>query len=219
MFTGIITEVGKVYEIKKIHNGAHLTILSKTVIKDASLGDSISVNGVCLTATEIDKAKELISFDVSYETLQKTTLGELKKGEYVNLEPALTFNTRLGGHLVSGHVEGIGVIKRIDNIGDYKKIEIEASKDILKYCIKKGSIAIDGISLTIVEIFPSSFTVVIIPHTVKMTTIGTKKIGDKLNLESDIIAKYVEKLLNKNTPSKEDKLINKLKDYGFIKEG
>ncbi|MCX8034419.1 MAG: riboflavin synthase [Thermodesulfovibrio sp.] len=218
MFTGIIIELGKVYDIKKLRNGARLKIISSEIIKEASLGDSISVNGVCLTVTEMDKAKGIISFDVSYETLNKTTLGDLKRGDPVNLEPALTLNTKLGGHLVSGHVEGIGIIRGIDNFGDYLKIEVEAPQDVLRYCINKGSIAIDGISLTIVDVFPSSFTVVIIPHTAKMTTIGTKKIGDKVNLESDIIAKYVEKFVNQATLSKDDKLIEKLKNYGFMKE-
>lgn len=218
MFTGIIIELGKVYDFIKLRSGAQLKVLSKNIIKETSLGDSISVNGVCLTVNEIDSTKELISFDVSYETLQKTTLGELKKGDCVNLEPALTLNTRLGGHIVSGHVEGIGIIKRIENKGDYQQIEIEAPEDILKYCIKKGSIAIDGISLTIVDIFPSSFTVVIIPHTAKMTTIGAKKIGDKVNLESDIIAKYVEKFVKQTAPVKDKNLVEKLKNYGFIQE-
>lgn len=218
MFTGIIIELGKVYDFIKLRSGGQLKVLSKNIIKETSLGDSISVNGVCLTVNEIDSTKELISFDVSYETLQKTTLGGLKKGDLVNLEPALTLNTRLGGHIVSGHVEGIGIIKRIENKGDYQQIEIEAPEDILKYCIKKGSIAIDGISLTIVDIFPSSFTVVIIPHTAKMTTIGAKKIGDKVNLESDIIAKYVEKFVKQTAPVKDEHLVEKLKNYGFIQE-
>ncbi len=216
MFTGIIIELGKVYDFVKLRDGAQLKVLSKNIIKESSLGDSISVNGVCLTVTEIDRIKELISFDVSYETLQKTTLGALKKGDYVNLEPALTLNTRLGGHLVTGHVERIGIIKRIENKGDYIKIEIEAPEEILKYCIKKGSIAIDGISLTIVDIFSSSFTVVIIPHTAKMTTIGIKKIGDKVNLESDIIAKYVEKFVKQTAAVKDENIVEKLKNYGFI---
>lgn len=218
MFTGIIIELGKVYDIKKLHNGARLKIISSEIIKEASLGDSISVNGVCLTITEMDITKGIMSFDVSYETLNKTTLGEVKKGDPVNLEPALTLKTKLGGHLVSGHVEGIGKIKGIDNFGDYLKIEIEAPQDVLRYCIKKGSIAIDGISLTIVDVFPSSFTVVIIPHTSKMTTIGIKKIGDKVNLESDIIAKYVEKFVKQTNVGKDDNLIEKLKNYGFIQE-
>lgn len=218
MFTGIIIELGKVYDIKKLHNGARLKIISNEIIKEASLGDSISVNGVCLTITEMDITKGIMSFDVSYETFNKTTLGEIKKGDPVNLEPALTLKTKLGGHLVSGHVEGIGIIKSIDNFGDYLKIEIEAPQDVLRYCIKKGSIAIDGISLTIVDVFPSSFTVVIIPHTSKMTTIGIKKIGDKVNLESDIIAKYVEKFVKQTNVGKDDNLIEKLKNYGFIQE-
>lgn len=216
MFTGIIVELGKIYEIQKLVQGARIKIFSKKITGISNIGDSISVNGVCLTICEMDKSKGTVSFDVSYETLQKTTLGELKRDEYVNLEPAVTLNTRLGGHLVSGHVEGVGRIKKIEKIGNDLKIEIEAPEEILRYCIKKGSIAVDGISLTIVDVFLDSFTVVIIPHTANMTTIGLKKIGDKVNLESDIIAKYVEKFVNQSLNIKENRLLGKLKDYGYI---
>ncbi|MGB9711167.1 MAG: riboflavin synthase [Thermodesulfovibrio sp.] len=215
MFTGIIVEVGKIHEIQKIAQGARLKIFSKKLTESSQIGDSICVNGVCLTICEIDKTKNIISFDISHETLQKTTLGELKKGDSVNLEPALTLNTPLGGHLVSGHVEGIGKIKKIEKIGNDLKIEIEASEEILRYCIKKGSIAVDGVSLTIVDLFSNSFTVVIIPHTAKMTTLGLKKVGDKVNLESDIIAKYVEKFVNQSL-DKEDRLLRKLKQYDYF---
>lgn len=217
MFTGIIVELGKVQEITNLRNGARLTVHSEKVIADAKIGDSISVNGVCLTVTEIDLNRKLISFDLSYETLEKTNLGELRQGSLVNLEPALTLSTRLGGHLVSGHVEGIGTIKKIESRGDYIKFEIEAPKSILKYCIKKGSIAVDGISLTIVDLYPSSFTVVVIPHTAKVTTIGFKRVGDRVNLESDLIAKYVERFIVKEPNRDEESLVDKLKNYGFIK--
>lgn len=216
MFTGIIVELGKIHEVRKLAQGARLKVFSKKLIDNSNIGDSISVNGVCLTICEMDKSKNIISFDVSHETLQKTTLGELKKDEYVNLEPALTLNTRLGGHLVSGHVEGIGKIRKIEKIGNDLKIEIEAPEEILRYCIKKGSITVDGISLTIVDILSDSFTVVVIPHTANMTTIGLKKVGDKVNLESDIIAKYVEKFVNQSVNVKEERLLGKLRDYGYI---
>lgn len=214
MFTGIIIELGKVYEINRIAQGARLKIFSEKLITD--IGDSISVNGVCLTISEIDKEKGILSFDVSHETLQKTTLGELKKNDPVNLEPALTLQAPLGGHLVSGHVEGVGVIKKIEKIGNDLKIEISTPEEILKYCIKKGSIAVDGVSLTIVDLFSSSFTVVIIPHTAKMTTLRFKKAGDRVNLESDIIAKYIEKFVTQSINIKEERLLGKLKDYGYI---
>ncbi len=216
MFTGIIVELGKVYEIQKLAHGARLKIYSKNLIKTSQIGDSISVNGVCLTVCEIDKSKSVISFDVSHETLQKTTLGELKKDDPVNLEPAITLNTPLGGHLVSGHVEGIGKIKKIEKIGNDLKIEIDAPQEILRYCIKKGSIAVDGVSLTIVDLYSNSFTVVLIPHTARMTTLGFKKIGSSVNLESDIIAKYVEKFVNQSKDIKEKQLLEKLKDYDYI---
>lgn len=217
MFTGIIVELGKVHEIKNLRNGARLTVHSENVIADAKIGDSVSVNGVCLTVTDIDRSKGLLSFDLSFETLDRTNLGELRRGSSVNLEPALTLNTRLGGHLVSGHVEGVGTIKKIENRGDYIKFEIEAPKNVLKYCIKKGSIAVDGISLTIVDLLPSSFTVVVIPHTAEVTTIGQKRVGDRVNLESDLIAKYVEKFVRRVNETDEESLIEKLKNYGFIK--
>lgn len=203
-------------KFRKLAQGARLKVFSKKLIDNSNIGDSISVNGVCLTICEMDTSKNIISFDVSHETLQKTTLGELKKDEYVNLEPALTLNTRLGGHLVSGHVEGIGKIRKIEKIGNDLKIEIEAPEEILRYCIKKGSITVDGISLTIVDILSDSFTVVVIPHTANMTTIGLKKVGDKVNLESDIIAKYVEKFVNQSVNVKEERLLGKLRDYGYI---
>lgn len=214
MFTGIIVELGRIYAIQKIAQGARFGVISKKIIKEVSQGDSVAVNGVCLTVSEIDKTKEILYFDVSHETLKTTTLGELRKNEAVNLEPALTLSSPLGGHLVTGHVEGTGRIKRVERIGNDLKIEISAPKEILRYCIKKGSIAVDGISLTIVDVLPDSFTVVIIPHTARMTTIGTKKAGQAVNLESDIIARYVERFVRDQKNFNE-----KLKDYGFIQEG
>lgn len=218
MFTGIVVELGRVHEIQNLGRGARLKVESEKVIVDAKIGDSISVNGVCLTVTEVDKTRGVLCFDLSFETLRRTNLHELKPGNPVNLEPALTLSTRLGGHLVSGHVEAVGTIKRVEHSGDYITVEIEAPKSVLKYCIEKGSIAVDGISLTIVELSPNSFTVVVVPHTAKVTTIGQKKVGDKVNLESDLIAKYVEKLLRSESSSREERLIAKLREYGFINQ-
>jgi riboflavin synthase len=216
MFTGIILELGKVISFEKIAQGAKLKIFSEKLIKDSQIGDSIAVNGVCLTVTEIDRTKKVLSFELSYETLKKTTLGELKKDSPVNLESALTLNTKLGGHLVSGHVDGVGVIKKIEKTGDYIKIEIEAPQEVLKYCVPKGSIAVDGISLTVVDLFTNSFSVVIIPHTLKMTTLGFKNVGDSVNLEPDIIAKYVERLIGNRKTDRDEELLKKLKDYGYL---
>lgn len=216
MFTGIILELGKVISVEKIAQGAKLKIFSEKLIKDSQIGDSIAVNGVCLTVTEIDRTKKVLSFELSYETLKKTTLGELKKDSPVNLESALTLNTKLGGHLVSGHVDGVGVIKKIEKTGDYIKIEIEAPQEVLKYCVPKGSIAVDGISLTVVDLFTNSFSVVIIPHTLKMTTLGFKNVGDSVNLEPDIIAKYVERLIGNRKTDRDEELLKKLKDYGYL---
>jgi riboflavin synthase len=216
MFTGIILELGKVISVEKIAQGAKLKIFSEKLLKDSQIGDSIAVNGVCLTVTEIDRTKKVLSFELSYETLKKTTLGELKKDSPVNLESALTLNTKLGGHLVSGHVDGVGVIKKIEKTGDYIKIEIEAPQEVLKYCVPKGSIAVDGISLTVVDLFTNSFSVVIIPHTLKMTTLGFKNVGDSVNLEPDIIAKYVERLIGNRKTDRDEELLKKLKDYGYL---
>ena len=216
MFTGIILELGKVISFEKIAQGAKLKIFSEKLIKDSQIGDSIAVNGVCLTVTEIDRTKKVLSFELSYETLKKTILGELKKDSPVNLESALTLNTKLGGHLVSGHVDGVGVIKKIEKTGDYIKIEIEAPQEVLKYCVPKGSIAVDGISLTVVDLFTNSFSVVIIPHTLKMTTLGFKNVGDSVNLEPDIIAKYVERLIGNRKTDRDEELLKKLKDYGYL---
>jgi riboflavin synthase len=216
MFTGIILELGKVISVEKIAQGAKLKIFSEKLIKDSQIGDSIAVNGVCLTVTEIDRTKKALSFELSYETLKKTTLGELKKDSPVNLESALTLNTKLGGHLVSGHVDGVGVIKKVEKTGDYIKIEIEAPQEVLRYCVPKGSIAVDGISLTVVDLFTNSFSVVIIPHTLKMTTLGFKNVGDSVNLEPDIIAKYVERLIGNRKTDRDEELLRKLKDYGYL---
>jgi len=216
MFTGIILELGKVISVEKIAQGAKLKIFSEKLIKDSQIGDSIAVNGVCLTVTEIDRTKKALSFELSYETLKKTTLGELKKDSPVNLESALTLNTKLGGHLVSGHVDGVGVIKKVEKTGDYIKIEIEAPQEVLRYCVPKGSIAVDGISLTVVDLFTNSFSVVIIPHTLKMTTLGFKNVGDSVNLEPDIIAKYVERLIGNMKNDRDEELLRKLKDYGYL---
>jgi len=216
MFTGIILELGKVISVEKIAQGAKLKIFSEKLIKDSQIGDSIAVNGVCLTVTEIDRTKKALSFELSYETLKKTTLGELKKDSPVNLESALTLNTKLGGHLVSGHVDGVGVIKKVEKTGDYIKIEIEAPQEVLRYCVPKGSIAVDGISLTVVDLFTNSFSVVIVPHTLKMTTLGFKNVGDSVNLEPDIIAKYVERLIGNRKTDRDEELLRKLKDYGYL---
>lgn len=218
MFTGIIIELGEVSSLLKKGQGAQLSVKSREVIKDARIGDSISVNGVCLTVTNINIASSELFFDVSFETLKNTNLGELKKGDNVNLEPSLTPLSKIGGHFVTGHVEGTGRIKAKKEIGNAIKIEIEATESILNFLVEKGSVAVDGISLTVVEVLNNAFSVVIIPHTAKMTTIGIKGIGEMVNLEPDILGKYVARLLNKTEmPENKDKgIMTLLQKSGFL---
>ncbi|MBI5212253.1 MAG: riboflavin synthase [Nitrospirae bacterium] len=221
MFTGLIVELGKVAAVEKGTGSARLSIKCKEVIKDADIGDSIAVNGVCLTVVELRTLSELF-FDVSYETLQSTNLGNLKRGDKVNIEPSLKPDSKLGGHFVTGHVEDFGKIKNKTAIGNAVKIEIEAPGSVLKFLIEKGSVAVDGISLTVVDVLNDAFSVVIIPHTAAMTTIGFKNIGDTVNLEPDILGKYVAKFLQsavsgqQSAEEKDSELLSALKKSGFI---
>jgi riboflavin synthase len=214
MFTGIIVELGEVSAVKKRGGIVHLSLNSKEIIKDADIGDSISVNGTCLTLVEIKGAT--MSFDLSDETLSSTNLGFLKPGDRVNLEPSLRPDSKLGGHFVSGHVDGIGRIKSKAEIGDTFKIEIDVPEKVVYFLVEKGSVAVDGISLTVVDILKDSFTVVIIPHTSRLTTMGFKGPGDTVNVEVDIIGKYVAKFLNKGM-DKDAKFMKILTEEGYIK--
>lgn len=222
MFTGIIVELGKVVSLEKKTDMASLTISAPVISKETNIGDSISINGVCLTVTEIISYKSEISFDISFQTLRNTNLGELRRGDIINLEPALKLSSRLGGHFVTGHIDGVGIIKSKTFIGNAFRIEIGSPENILKFLVSKGSVAVDGISLTIVDVLRDAFSVVIIPHTAKMTTLGFKKEGDKVNIEVDILARYVEKfsigseLSLANNIEKDTSLLSALKRSGFI---
>lgn len=193
MFSGIVEEMGAVSVLNRSLAGTRLTIIASTVMGDLTIGASVSVNGVCLTA--VARTDRDFSVDVSPETLNVTTLGSLTSGSPVNLERAMKLNERIGGHMVSGHVDGIGVIRSRHQDGNAVILEIEAPREILRLCVGKGSITVDGISLTINEVTDRSFVVAIIPHTAKVTTLGLKQVGDQVNLESDLIGKYVERLL------------------------
>lgn len=195
--------------MEKTSNGMRLSMKPSTDM-EVQIGDSIAVNGVCLTATT-DK-KDII-FDVSPETMRSTNLGELKVNQKVNLERALRLSDRLGGHMVTGHVDAVGKIRERRPEGEYTFYTFEAPSEILKYIVKKGSVAIDGISLTVTGLDSSSFSVAIIPHTLTATNLGDKKKGDTVNIEIDIIGKYVEKLLG-NAGNKKD-LGSLLKESGF----
>lgn len=193
MFTGIIEEMGVVKTVTKAHNGTGLTILAKAVLEGLAIGDSITVNGVCQTVVGSDSTQ--FAVDVSTETMKVTTLGTVKAGDPVNLERAMRLSDRLGGHLVTGHVDGVGTVRDRAQDANAIQMTIAAQPDILRLCVLKGSIALDGISLTINEVTEQGFRVTIIPHTAKVTTLGVKQVGDPVNLETDLIGKYVERLL------------------------
>ena len=193
MFSGIVEEMGVVKSLVRGLGGARLSILAGAVLKDLQLGESVSVSGACLTAAEVGETD--FAVDVSVETLDVTTLGTLTAGAAVNLERALKLNDRLGGHLVTGHVDGTGILRERTQTGNTLLLTFEVPEPILRYCISKGSITADGVSLTINSVSENGVSVAIIPHTAKVTTLGMKQPGDAVNLESDLIGKYVERLL------------------------
>ena len=193
MFTGIIEEMGVVKTVTKGMSGTGLTILAKGVLEGLTIGDSMTVNGVCQTVVSFDPTQ--FTVDVSPETLKVTTLGMVKAGDPVNLERAMRLSDRLGGHLVSGHVDGVGTVRDRAQDANAIQMTIAAPHEILKLCVLKGSIAVDGISLTINEVTAQGFRVTLIPHTAKVTTLGVKQVGDPVNLETDLIGKFVERLL------------------------
>jgi riboflavin synthase len=188
MFTGIVEEMGTVAANEPAPEGARLGFQAKVVIDATSVGDSISVNGCCLTV--VDTGPGWWAADAVQETLTRTNLGSLRPGDRVNLERSVSVGSRLGGHLVQGHVDGVGHITRVA-----PDLEVEAPESVLRYLVEKGSITVDGVSLTVVAVGESTFTVAVIPHTLAVTTLGLKQAGDPVNLEVDVIAKYAERLL------------------------
>ncbi len=196
MFTGIVEEVGIVKSFNRRISSVNIKIRCSKITGDLRTGDSIAVDGVCLTVTDIKG--QGFSADISIETLKRTNLGGLKAGSRVNLERAVMAETRLGGHIVSGHIDGVGTIVRKLKKGATEIIQIRTHREILRYLVPQGSVTIDGISLTILETSNDSFTVAIIPFTAETTTIGSKRMGAKVNIESDIIGKYVISLVERN---------------------
>jgi riboflavin synthase len=188
VFTGIVREVGRVEAVEERGESVRLVVRAPETAAAATVGDSVSLAGVCLTAVEV--ADGSVAFDAVPETLRRSTLGRLETGGDVNVEPALRAGDPLGGHIVQGHVDGVGRIRRVDDEG----VEVEASQDVLRYCVEKGSIAVEGVSLTIAGLGESSFTVALIPHTRDVTTLGGVAEGDDVNVEVDVVAKYVERL-------------------------
>ena len=206
MFTGLIEEIGEIKSIQKGTKSARITIKAEKIFEGTKLGDSISTNGVCLTVTELNKNS--FSVDVMAETIRNSNLGKLKPGSYVNLERALKLSDRLGGHMVSGHIDGTGTIVDFYNEENATWVSIETTVDILKYIVHRGSITIDGISLTVAYVDENIFKVSIIPHTKGETTLVMKKTSDEVNLECDMTAKYIEKLLKYGEVPKKKKSIS-----------
>jgi riboflavin synthase len=194
MFTGIVEELGRVAAIQELpDNAIRLTIEGPIVLSDANLGDSICVNGVCLTVAQ--QTGDQFTADVMSETINRTTIGDLLTGSQVNLERPVTLSTRLGGHLVQGHVDAVGEVSAREHSENWDVVTITPPKDLLKYVVEKGSITIDGTSLTVSAVTDSTFSVSLIPATLQKTTLGLRQIGDRVNLEVDVLAKYVEKLV------------------------
>ena len=211
MFTGIIEEVGIIKQVYKDNKSLKLNIDAKKILNNVKIGDSISTNGVCLTVISIlDKT---FTVDVMPESTKRSNLGALKKGDDVNLERALKANGRFDGHMVSGHIDGTGKIVSYNKDENAVWIRIKADDKILKYVVEKGSITLDGVSLTVAYVFDDGFSVSIIPHTGSITTLLNNKIGNEINIECDILGKYIEKLIGLNNNSKLD--IDFLKDNGF----
>ncbi|WP_461828818.1 riboflavin synthase [Aquifex sp.] len=207
MFTGLVEEVGKVISLKKSPEGAVLTV--ETSLGDINIGDSVAVNGACLTVVEIKQNK--VSFELSPETLERTNLGLLKTGDFVNLERALRVGDRLGGHIVQGHVDFTARITSFKNLGKHRELIIEIPHGWEKYFVEKGSVALDGISLTVNTVQGNKISINIIPHTYQHTNLKYKKVGDLLNVETDVIGKYVISYLERFS-SKDTSLEEKLKN-------
>ncbi len=199
MFTGIIEEIGKILNIHKGRSSAVLSVQSWKIMQDIQLGDSIAVNGVCLTVTSI--FSNGFAADVMHETLNRSSLGSLRIGSPVNLERAMPANGRFGGHIVSGHIDGTGTVLNIHRDDNAVWYTVKTPLPVLSYIIEKGSIAIDGISLTVARVYKDSFSIAIIPHTASLTTLSGRHVGDLVNLENDCIGKYVERLMGKETQS------------------
>lgn len=209
MFTGLIETVGVITSIERAGKGINMSVKPLSDF-EVQIGDSISINGVCLTATK--KGNDIV-FNVSPETIKSTNLGDIRVNNKVNLERAMRLTDRLGGHIVTGHVDGIGTATNKRQEGDYTFYTFETSPEILRYMVKKGSVAVDGISLTVIWLDSKSFSVAIIPHTLSATNIKDKNIGDRVNIEVDIIGKYVEKFMSREVG--DSSLMKLLKEKGF----
>jgi riboflavin synthase len=193
MFTGLIEEVGSVIGVRRQGDASRLALSAPRIGAGVQIGDSVSINGVCLTAVVV--AGPRIEFDAIAETLRRSNMGELQVGDRVNLERAMSAAARFGGHIVQGHVDAVGNVESIVPEANSRRVVIAAPAGLFRYVVEKGSITVDGISLTVAAVNSTSFTVAIIPHTWSATTLGLRRVGDRVNLEADILAKYVERLL------------------------
>ncbi len=218
MFSGIVEEMGVIRSLTRGAAHARLSLMARTVLDDLHPGDSVSVSGACVTVTDVDETG--FSVDVSMETLTVTTLGTLAAGAAVNLERALKVNDRLGGHLVTGHVDGTGVLRERVPQGNTVLLTVDTPDSVLPYCVRKGSLTMDGVSLTINAVSESRVCVAVIPHTVAVTTLGTVQAGTAVNLESDLIGKYVERLLHNSgrLPERSTPVIDRdyLRKHGLL---
>ncbi len=215
MFTGIVEEMGKVKQVKRGRDSAVLTIEAKTVLEGTRLGDSIAVNGICLTVSGLSSGS--FSADVMHETLNRSSLKQLGTGSRVNLERAMPADGRFGGHIVTGHVDGVGTVVKIRRDDTAIWYTVQAGPEIMRHIVQKGSIALDGISLTVAQLLPDGFAISAIPHTVAQTVLQDRAQGDLVNLETDIIGKYVEKFLGEGPSGQPKSRIDKefLSRYGF----
>jgi riboflavin synthase len=213
MFTGLIQQICMVKAVRRSGGTASLAVDLQDLAKQTKVGDSIAINGVCLTVSKL--AGTLVTFDISSETLAKTNIGNLTGGSKVNVELAMTPTDRFGGHFVLGHVDGTATIRRIEKRGDFATFTFAANKDLLDQMIPKGSVAVDGISLTIVELTEEGFAVAVIPKTLKKTTLGLAKTGDTVNIETDIITKTVRKQVEAILPRGNKLTVDKLQELGF----
>lgn len=193
MFTGIVREVGRVASAEGGEDGLALVVEAPATAALTAVGDSVSVDGVCLTAEAVERGR--LTFHAVPETLSRTTLGHARAGDLVNVEPALRIGEALGGHFVQGHVDAVGRVRSVADEGDGVRVVVEAPEDVLRYCVEKGSITVDGVSLTVAGLARDAFAVALVPHTLAQTTLSALSPGDEVNLEADVLAKHVERLL------------------------
>lgn len=193
MFTGIVREQGVVVSAETVSDGRTLVVRAPETAASIAVGDSVAVNGCCLTAASVEESS--LTFHAVPETLSRTTLGALRADDGVNVEPALRVGDPLGGHYVQGHIDAVGRVQSVEAEGEGLRVFVEASSDVLRYCVEKGSVTVDGVSLTVAEVAPDAFAVALVPHTIEETTLSALRPGQRVNIETDVLAKYVERLL------------------------